>query len=232
MHEQIAALRHEIERSRSTIVITGAGISMSAGILDMEHMNVLQVAQTSVEALVRLHPERSYRLLRKSFLNAIFDTGPSITHRKIAELEHQGLVHGVITTNIDHLHSLAGSREVAEIQGSYAINRCLSCRLSDDDIDIWNRGTAPRCRACGGIVVSFPVYTHVGVNQPEYDRAGAWVSQADLVITVGSKGMYGGYLRDLNPTARLVQVNPKPTTFDDLATFTIRAEADDVFSEL
>lgn len=232
MDTQIAALQREIDRSRSTVVITGAGISMPTGILDMEHMNVTQVAQTSIAALVRLHPERSYRLLRKSFLNAIFHTGPSIAHRKIAELEHAGLISGVITTNIDHLHTLAGSRNVAEIQGSYAINRCLSCQLHDDDIQIWNQGKAPRCRQCGGVVVSFPVYTGVGLNGPEYNRAGTWVAHADLVIAVGSKGMYGGYLGRLDPHATVVTINPKPTQFDDRASLAIRAEADDVFSQL
>jgi NAD-dependent deacetylase len=229
---QVARLRELLESSRHTVIITGAGISMPVGILDMEHMNMVQVAQTAVEALVRLHPERSYRMLQKTFLNAIFHTGPSLAHRTIAELEQQGLVHGVITTNIDHLHSIARSENVAEIQGSYAINRCLSCQRHDDGIEIWNRGTAPRCAACGGIVVSFPVYTHVGVNAPDYNRAGSWVAQADLVIAVGSKGMYGGYLSRLNPRATVVTINPKPTPFDETATLTIRAQADDVFASL
>lgn len=230
--EQVAQLRQLLANSRHTVVITGAGISMPVGILDMEHMNVLQVAQTAMEALVRLHPEHSYRLLRKSFLNAIFQTGPSLAHRKIAELEQLGLVHGVITTNIDHLHTLAGSQNVAEIQGSYAINRCLSCQMHDDGIEIWNRGKAPRCRVCDGIVVSFPVYSHVGVHTPDYNRAGSWVAQADLVIAVGSKGMYGGYLSRLNPQATVVTINPKATQFDGSASLVIRAHADDIFAQL
>ncbi len=230
--DQMEQLRQLMASSRHTVVITGAGISMPVGILDMEHMNVLQVAQTAVEALVRLHPERSYRLLQKSFLNAIFHTGPSLAHRRLAELEQEGRVHGIVTTNIDHLHSIAGSQNVAEIQGSYAINRCLSCQLQHDGIDLWNQGKAPRCRDCGGIVVSFPVYTHVGLNEPDYNRAGSWVAQADVVIAVGSKGMYGGYLNRLNPQAAVVTINPKPTQFDDTATLVIRSQADDVFAQL
>lgn len=230
--DDITLLRHYLDTSSHTVVITGAGVSMGSGILDMEHMNVTQVMQTSIEALVRLHPERSYRLLRKSFLNAMFTTGPSITHRKIAELEKQGRVQGVITTNIDCLHHLAGSQNVAEIQGSYGINRCVACGLHDDDVQIWNRGRAPRCRDCGGVVVSFPVYTRVGKSKEAFDQAGTWVAQADLVLVVGSKGMYGGYLSHLNRAARIVQVNPKPTSFDADSVLTIRGEADEVFAQL
>lgn len=232
IEQQVAEMRRELDASDFTVVITGAGISMGAGILDMEHMNVAQVMQTAVEPLVRLHPERSYKLLRKSFLKAMFTTGPSLAHKKIAELEQLGLVQGVVTTNIDHLHSLAGSRNVAEIQGSYAVNRCVACKLQDDDVQIWNQGRAPRCRKCGGVVVSFPVYTRVGVAREAYELAGRWVSQAELVIAVGSKGMYGGYLGRLNPAARVVQVNPKPTSFDEAAVLSIRAAADEVFSRL
>ena len=60
--------------------------------------------------------------LRKAFLNAMFENGPSIAHRKLEEYERRGLLQGVITTNIDCLHTLAGSRNVAEIQGSFGFN--------------------------------------------------------------------------------------------------------------
>lgn len=230
--EQVAQLRDLLTNSQSAVIVTGAGISTGSGILDMEHMNMLRAAQTSVESLVRLHPEYSYRLLRKTFLNAIFHTGPTLAHRKIAQLERDGLVHGTITTNIDHLHSLAGSTNVAEIQGSYAINRCLSCRLQHDGIDTWNHDKAPRCRECGGTVASFPVYSHVGVNEPDYALAHSWVSAADLVIAVGSKGMYGSYLRSIPSTASIVTINPGRTWFDQRATLAIRSRADDVFQTL
>lgn len=232
LEEQIAGLRRELGASRFTVVVTGAGISMGSGIKDMEHMNVAQVMQTSLEPLVRLHPERSYRLLRTSFLDPMFRTGPSTAHRRIAALEEQGLVHGVVTTNIDHLHTLAGSRHVAEIQGSYGINRCVACKQHEDDVWIWDRGKAPRCQGCGGAMVSFPVYTRVGVHETDYATAGQWVSRADLVLAVGSKGMYGGYLSRIGPRTTVIQINPKPTTFDDRASLSIRATADAVFERL
>lgn len=232
MDEQIIQLHDALKASSSTVVVTGAGISMGSGIKDMEHMNVARVMQTSLEPLVRLHPERSYRMLRASFLDPMFVTGPSTAHRKIAELEERGLIRGVVTTNIDHLHSLAGSQSVAEIQGSYAINRCVSCKRHEDDVRIWDRGRAPRCRDCGGVMVSFPVYTRVGVNDTAYQEAEQWVSEADLILTVGSKGMYGGYLGRISASATIIQVNPKPTPFDQRASVSIRARADDVFATL
>ncbi|MBN8654981.1 MAG: NAD-dependent protein deacetylase [Anaerolineae bacterium] len=232
MDKQILLLQQFIDTSHHTIVITGAGISMPVGIMDMEHMNVLHVMQTSLEGMVRARPEHSYKLLQKTFLKAMFITGPSITHKKIADLEKHDRVHGVITTNIDCLHTFAGSKNVAEIQGSYGINKCLKCEQHHDDVHIWNQGKAPRCQKCKGVVVSFPVYSHIGVSNEDYQKAGRWMSQAELVMIVGAKGSYSGYFNHINPQAKVVQINPNQTQFDRMAELNIREEADDVFSLL
>lgn len=176
-------LKEMLLASHFTVAITGAGISNSCGIADMEKMNVLNAIETSLAPLVQMHPERSYNLLRKSFLNGIFEKGPSLTHRKISTLEKDGLIQGTITTNIDHLHSLAGSTQVAEIQGSYAINKCSQCGHHNDNIEIWNNGHAPRCSKCNGLMLSFPVYSHVGVYEDDKaDPKPVKIKAAVLVI--------------------------------------------------
>lgn len=232
MDDPITHLRELLETSRFTVAITGAGISMSAGILDMEHMNMRQVAQTAMEPLVRARPEHAYRLLRGSFLDPMFRNGPTLAHRALAGLEREGRMHGIITTNIDHLHSLAGSQAVAEIQGSYAINRCVRCHLHHDDIAIWDQGKAPRCRECRGVVVSFPVYSRIGLNEPAFEQAGRWIAEADLVVAIGAKGNYGGYLSHMTSRTKIVQINPARTQFDRGAAIVFREKADDVFARL
>ncbi len=229
MDKQISLLQELIDTSNFTIGITGAGISMASGIMDMEHMNVLGVMQTSLEAMVRLRPEHSYKLLKKSFLNAMFVTGPSITHKKLADFEKRGLVQGVITTNIDCLHTLAGSENIAEIQGSYGINKCMDCGQHYDDVQIWNQGKAPRCQKCNGVILSFPVYTHIGLSNEDYQKAAKWVSRAELIIVAGTKGNYGSYFNQINPRAKVVQINPKQTQFDGIASLNIHKKADEVF---
>ncbi len=221
----VQKLKEMLSESKFTVVITGAGISNSCGIADMEKMNVLNTIETSLAPLVQMHPERSYNLLHKSFLKGIFEKGPSLTHRKISSLEKDGLIQGTITTNIDHLHSLAGSTQVAEIQGSYAINKCSQCGHHNDNIEIWNNGHAPRCSKCNGLMLSFPVYSHVGV----YEEA---MTQAELVLIVGSKGNYSYYLNNLSPSTPIIQINPQVTQFDNIATLNIKDEADNVFKKL
>ncbi len=54
-------------------------------------------------------------------------TRPNAGHRALAELEHAGVVSGVITQNVDLLHTKAGSRTVINLHGTYAQVICLDC---------------------------------------------------------------------------------------------------------
>lgn len=162
MDEQIQTLQRLIDESHFTLVITGAGISVASGIPSMHGLNLAETLQFASNTVLKATPEHYYRVVRHSFLDAMFQNGPSLSHKKLAELEQKGKVQGIITTNLDHLHSLAGSKNVAEIQGSFAVNTCLKCGKRNYDVNIWNKGKAPRCE-CGGLYSCWPVYAHVGL---------------------------------------------------------------------
>lgn len=133
MEEKISRLQEMLNASRYTVAVTGAGISVAAGIGDFQHMNFPVVLQMSSTTVLKSTPEHYYKMARKAFLDAMFQTSPTIAHKKLAEYEQDGRLQGVITTNIDCLHSLAGSKNVAEIQGSFGVNKCLSCGKQYDD---------------------------------------------------------------------------------------------------
>src|ERR1700755_719301 len=52
---------------------------------------------------------------------------PNAGHRALAALERAGIVVGVITQNVDLLHTKAGSRAVVNLHGTYAHVVCLDC---------------------------------------------------------------------------------------------------------
>jgi NAD-dependent SIR2 family protein deacetylase len=54
-------------------------------------------------------------------------TSPNAGHRALADLESAGVVTGVITQNVDLLHTKAGSRTVVNLHGTYAQVVCLDC---------------------------------------------------------------------------------------------------------
>ncbi len=52
---------------------------------------------------------------------------PNVIHQKLAELEQDGNLLGVVTQNIDNLHEDAGSKKVLKIHGTVATCYCARC---------------------------------------------------------------------------------------------------------
>mgnify|MGYP001002815649 CR=1 FL=1 len=232
MESQIAILQQLIDNSHYTVVISGAGISVSTGIPDMFHLNMADTFQFMSTALLKNAPNHYLKIAKKLFLDFMFIHGPSPAHRKLAELEENGKIQGIITTNLDSMHTLAGSKNVAEIQGSFGVNKCLKCEKRHDDVHIWNKGSAPKCE-CGGAICCFPVYSHVGLFNEAVPKARSWISKAELVIVIGAKGNYGGVYWDyLKSNTTIVQVNPEHTQFDNIAKINIREGADEVIRKM
>jgi NAD-dependent SIR2 family protein deacetylase len=64
---------------------------------------------------------------------------PNAGHRALAELERAGIVRGLITQNVDGLHTDAGSRAVIDLHGRIADVRCLGCGRRTARADLQRR---------------------------------------------------------------------------------------------
>ncbi|MCD8378943.1 MAG: hypothetical protein LUC95_01150 [Lachnospiraceae bacterium] len=51
-------------------------------------------------------------------IETMFSCQPSFAHYALEDLEKEGKLTGIVTTNVDCMHTIAGSENVAEIQGS------------------------------------------------------------------------------------------------------------------
>jgi NAD-dependent SIR2 family protein deacetylase len=87
-------------------------------------------------------------------------TLPNAGHRALAELERIGVVSGLITQNVDLLHTKAGSRSVVNLHGTYADVVCLDCGLGISreelagELEALNPGFLERAEKVGGIAVA------------------------------------------------------------------------------
>jgi NAD-dependent SIR2 family protein deacetylase len=88
------------------------------------------------------------------------ETTPNAGHRALAALERTGVVIGVITQNVDLLHTKAGSETVVNLHGTYAQVICLSCGHTMSraalavQLDALNAGFIERTEAVGGLAVA------------------------------------------------------------------------------
>ncbi len=228
MDEQIVQLYNAIEESNFTVAITGAGISIAAGGVTFAGM-----IPNMRGALMSRNPDKRYQALYKTFLSAAFDHGPTVAHKALARLEEMGKLQGIITTNEDCIHTIAGSKNVAELEGGYQVNTCEDCGYRNFDYTIWNQGHMPICPECGGIMLPYDLYSHAGLWEPAVEKAQEWIRQAELILIIGTNGYYGSVYWDYRRRdAVIIQINPKKTDFDQEADLNIHRDADPVFAEL
>ena len=117
----------------SFVVLTGAGLSTESGIPDYRSHGV------GLYATSNIRPITYQQFLASQFARKRFWTRnyfawqrwngllPNPSHRILKEWENIGLVHLLITQNVDQLHFKAGSTKVIELHGSNSRVVCINC---------------------------------------------------------------------------------------------------------
>lgn len=225
------------------VFLGGAGVSTESGIPDFRSANGLysQGGEIAPETIIshhffEEHPAQFYDFYCENMLPG--EAEPNAAHRKLAELEAQGLLRCVITQNIDGLHTAAGSREVYELHGSVHRNRCRECgapygleellaarEAADDGV--------PRC-TCGGVIKPEVILYEEALDEGLLAKSVEAIGQADVLIVAGtSLTVYpvAGLLQYFKGR-HLVLINLDSTPLDKAATLRIKAKVGEVMSSL
>jgi NAD-dependent SIR2 family protein deacetylase len=146
---------------RRVAVLTGAGISTDSGIPDYRGpdsppSNPMTIRQFTSD------PEFRQRYWARNHVGwrHMDDTVPNAGHRALAALEDAGVVTGLITQNVDLLHTKAGSRNVINLHGTYAQVACLDCGYTmsraalAERLEALNPGFIERAERVGGLAVA------------------------------------------------------------------------------
>jgi NAD-dependent SIR2 family protein deacetylase len=127
------------------LVLTGAGMSTDSGIPDYRGPSsaARRHAPMTYEAFVG-DPVARHRYWARSHVGwpQIAGARPNDAHRAVASLQRAGLLHGVITQNVDGLHQAAGARDVVELHGALDRVVCLGCREVHGRAGVQHRLTA------------------------------------------------------------------------------------------
>ena len=123
------------------VVLTGAGISHSAGLPTYRGPGGLwsdpKLAALSDTSAFRTHRTDVTDMFWK-FRRAIGECEPTLAHRALAAFEEKlpaGAELQIITQNIDSLHQRAGSRRVCEYHGTLARWHCEVCGHEESPAD-------------------------------------------------------------------------------------------------
>ena len=109
-------------------VLTGAGVSTDSGIPDYRGPDSPPRTPMTFQQFVGDEAFRRHYWARNHVgWRHVHRTQPNTGHRALAAMEQRGVVHGVITQNVDLLHEAAGSRHVIDLHGRYDRVVCLRC---------------------------------------------------------------------------------------------------------
>jgi NAD-dependent deacetylase sirtuin 4 len=119
-----------LRASRSTVALTGAGVSTESGIPDYRGPQTRGRARNPVqyqEFLRSAVARRRYWARSMLGWPRLRAARPNACHGVLARLERTGRLTGLITQNVDSLHVEAGSRELVELHGALRHTLCLAC---------------------------------------------------------------------------------------------------------
>lgn len=226
--EKISHLAGLIKKSSYTLALTGAGISTESGIPDFRSpgtglwtkFDPIKVA--TVSALKR-DPAAFYEINLDRWTR-FTGVEPNAAHYVLARLEREGLLRGVITQNIDGLHSKAGTKQLWEAHGHLRTCRCMDCEQRyplDFLVNQFNKGTnPPLCENCGGVLRLDVVLFEDPLGE-DFTGAVHAMDKCRLLIVVGSSLTVYPVAALPERAAQLAIVNKVPTPWDDRAAVVI-----------
>lgn len=219
---ELSRLAGMLRASRRCVALTGAGVSTESGIPDYRDR---QGAWKRTPPMFYQEFIGSHRARQRYWARALLGwqqfsgVEPNRAHHALARLQRAGVVHGIVTQNVDRLHQRAGSQDVIDLHGRIDLVECLGCRRTsprehmqrrlvernpgwgalraemapDGDALLENADFAafdlPACEHCSGPLK--PAVVFFGESVPADIVAGAYeaVRAADLLLVAGSSLM-------------------------------------------
>ncbi|MFH1982708.1 MAG: NAD-dependent deacylase [Pseudomonadota bacterium] len=192
MDDLIARAAAHIARSKRVVALTGAGISVESGIPPFrgkggvwESIDPMEFAH--IDAFMR-DPAKVWRVLIMAMKACLDEARPNAGHTGLAALETLGHLKTVITQNVDGLHQVAGSTDVIEFHGTFAVLRCLDCSTQTSMRDIRFEAMPPRC-GCGGVLRPDCIFFGEMIPPETLARSQAVAAACEVMLVVGTSAV-------------------------------------------
>lgn len=204
-----------INESKSITFLTGAGVSTPSGIPD--YLSLKGIYQgieqpeylLSHEAMVH-EPQKFYSFVKKIYHP---NAQPNVIHTEIARLEKHKKVW-TVSQNIDGLHEKAGSQQLVNFHGT--LYHCY-CRKCGKEVAWQSYLYSDTHENCGGQVRPAIVLYGEGFQEEVLEQATFAVSQAELVVIVGTSFQVHPFcdlIQFRAPRAKILVINQSPIYLD------------------
>ncbi len=215
------------------LVLTGAGISVASGIAPFrgdgglyEGLNPYDLATPQAFAK---HPVTvwNWYLMR---IHQGLQAKPNRAHHALAELATLVEELEIVTSNVDELHEIAGSKKVYHLHGKILETRCIGCgdvRPLDTERlpEKIDAATILRCH-CGAMLRPNVVWFGEYPWDQAMNAAELGLRYADAILEVGSSGIvsYGFAEHAVTRGKFVLRINPEPEPHPGISLWSERAE--------
>ena len=197
MSDAVETVRQWVNGSARIVALTGAGISTESGIPDFRGPKGVWTTNPKAERLSNIHyymsdPEVRRLAWQSRLEHPAWHAAPNAGHKALVELERRGVLHALVTQNIDGLHQLAGHAPstVIEVHGTMRDVRCMACEWRGPMGPVLDRLRAgeedPPCERCGGILKSATISFGQALDPGVIERAMRAAERADLLLAIGT----------------------------------------------
>ena len=239
--------RRLVREARHVIALTGAGISAESGVPTFRDAGGLWKSYrpeelATPEALAR-DPQTvlEWYAWRRSVLAGC---RPNEGHRALARFFLRRGESGLVTQNVDGLHTRAALEEAGEdpaeaalpleLHGAVGRDRCEACEARCPAEPLGE--ALPRCSACGGLRRPDVVLFGETLDPDLLDRARRLAERADLCLVVGTSAVvYPAAALPLTTRetgGHIVEVNVQRTALTEVAALALRGEAGTILPAL
>ncbi len=239
--------RAMVRGARRVVALTGAGISAESGVPTFRDAGGLwrryRVEELATPEALQRDPRTVWEWYdhRRSFLASC---EPNPAHRALARFFLGRGVAGLITQNVDGLHTRAALEAAGdapadaalpvELHGVIARDRCNSCggRYPGEPLG----DSLPRCADCGGLRRPDVILFGESLDGTLLARAQAMAAAADLCLVIGTGA-------EVYPAAAIpwttrhaggdiIEVNTQATSLTSAAAVAVQGKAGEVLPEL
>jgi NAD-dependent SIR2 family protein deacetylase len=229
--QKVRQLADWIRTSNYTVVYTGAGVSTSAKLPDYRG------------------PQGVWTLREKGLVPkmdvSIDQALPTPTHMSLVQLEKEGIVKFVVSTNVDGLHRRSGlpADKLSELHGNCYLEICAKCgkeylRTQTVGSSRSDHLTGRRCDngECNGSLRDSIINFEEKLPEHELEKTYMEAKKSDLAIVLGSSmrvqpaNLFPSFATDNG--GKLVIINLQKTLYHNRATLVIHGRMDEVMQML